>query len=253
MRSDDATSGSPAPAVVRAAAVLQAIASAAGDPPRITDLARTLDLPKSSTMNILVALTETGLVRRLGGGYALGPTLVDLASAFLRHEDPVQRFRDFVPALATASQETVQLAMLNGADVLYLARHDGNQPITLTSIIGKRLPATSTALGKVMLSALTRQALEEILTEPLRQLTPRSHLTIQSLAADLASISKRGYAIDNEEAAANVVCLAVAVPGNVGHGAYAVSTTLFKDRLTPALERPLVEDLTRLASYLSTV
>jgi DNA-binding IclR family transcriptional regulator len=249
----DTKPGTPAPAVVRAAAVLNLIAAAEGDPPRISELSRELDLPKSSTSNILSALTETGLVRRLGGGYALGPTLVDLASAFLRHDDPVQRFREFVPALATASQETVQLAMLNGPDVLYLARHDGNQPITLTSIIGKRLPATCTALGKVMLSALEPPALDGLLEEPLRQLTPRSHATLRSLIADLKATSERGYAIDDEEAAANVVCLAVAVPGRSGQGAYAVSTTLFKNRLTPELERPLVEDLTKLASYLSTI
>ncbi len=249
----DATPGTPAPAVMRAARVLQAIAATAGDPATMSELARELELPKSSTINILAALVETGLVRRVKGGYYLGPTLVDLASAFLRHEDPVQRFREFVPTLSTASHETVQLAMLDGADVIYLARHDGSQPISLTSIVGKRLPASSTALGKVMLSGLQRDSLESLTgAKPLHRLTSRSHASLETLWDDLVATKTRGYAIDDEEAAANVVCLAVAVPGRKGPGIYAVSTTLFKDRLTPALETSLVEDLTMLASYLST-
>ena len=249
----DATPGTPAPAVLRAARVLQAIAATAGDPATLSELARELELPKSSTINILAALVETGLLRRVKGGYYLGPTLVDLASAFLRHEDPVLRFREFVPTLTTASDETVQLATLDGDGVVYLARHDGSQPISLTSIVGKRLPASSTALGKVMMSALQRDQFDAVVgDEPLSQLTSRSHATPEDLWDDLEATRARGYAIDDEEAAANVMCLAVAVPGKTGQGAYAVSTTLFKDRLTPALETSLVEDLTMLASHLST-
>lgn len=249
----DRTPGTPAPAVLRAAGVLQAIAATAGDPVTMSELARQLELPKSSTINILAALVETGLVRRVRGGYYLGPTLVDLASAFLRHEDPVYRFREFVPDLPHASHETVQLATLDGADVIYLARHDGTQPISLTSIVGKRLPASSTALGKAMLGTLDRDRFDATVgSGPLPQLTSRSHASLEALWDDLEVTRTRGYAIDDEEAAANVVCLAVSVPGKTGQGAYAVSTTLFKDRLTPALEASLVEDLTMLASYLST-
>ena len=143
--------------------------------------------------------------------------------------------------------------MLDGADVVYLARHDGTQPISLTSIVGKRLPASSTALGKAILSALEHDRFDTTVgSEPLAQLTPRSHVSPDELWDDLKAIRARGYAIDDEEAATNVMCLAVSVPGRTGQGASAVSTTLFKDRLTPALETSLVEDLTMLASYLST-
>ncbi len=244
--------GTPAPAVLRAASILKMIARRGDDPPRTTDLANQLGLPKSSTTNIVTALVDSGLVRRNGNTYSLGPALVDLASAFLRHEDPVQRFREFVPTLPMLSQETAQLAMLNESDVVYLARHDGNQAITLTSIVGKRLPASSTALGKAILSGISDEELVEVLTEPLQQLTPRSHKLISTLRDDLEEARNRGYALDDEEATLNVVCLAVRVPGRIGQGACAVSTTLFKSRSTPKLEGLLVEDLTTLASYLST-
>jgi DNA-binding IclR family transcriptional regulator len=201
--------------------------------------------------NILAALVETGLIRRSGGGYSIGPGVVELASVFLRSDDPVQRFRDFVPAMDALSAETAQLGTLVEGDVLYLARHDGTQPIALTSGIGKRLPASSTAIGKAMLARLEPDALAATVREPLPRLTDRSHLTLASLSNDLAAIRRRGHAIDDEEAAPNVVCLAVAVDASDGGPHYAVSTTLFRDRLTPELKDRLVADLTAVASYLA--
>ncbi len=79
---------------------------------------------------------------------------MELASAFLHSDDKVQRFRDFVPERDALAAETAQLGTLLESDVLFLTRHDGIQPIALTSTIGKRLPALSTAVGKAMLAQL---------------------------------------------------------------------------------------------------
>jgi len=141
--------------------------------------------------------------------------------------------------------------MLSGGDVLFLARHDGTQPIALTSGVGKRLPASSTAIGKAMLARLEHAELASSLPEPLPRLTSRSHRTLADLEEDLAAIRERGHSIDDEEAAPNVVCLAVAVDSGDDEPRYAVSTTLFKERLTPSLADRLVSDLTKVASYLA--
>ncbi len=90
-----------------------------------------------------------------------------------------------------------------------------------------------------------------MLTDPLPQLTKRSHHSLKSLLGDLDEIRERGYAIDDEEAAPNVVCLGIAVDGPNGEPRYAISTTLFKERLTPEFRERLVADLTSVASYLA--
>jgi DNA-binding IclR family transcriptional regulator len=243
--------GTPAPAVLRAAAVLELVAKQSDSHPRVSDIARETGIPNSSVTNILAALVETGLVRRIGPGYAIGPTVVELASIFLRSDDPVQRFREFVPSTDYLSHETAQLGMLVEDEVLFLARHDGTQPISLTSGVGKRLPASSTAIGKAMLARLQPGELASTLSEPLPRLTDRSHRTLSELQRDLAAIRERGHSIDNEEAAPNVMCLAVAVDSAEGEPRLAVSTTLFKERLTPPLDEGLVSDLTMVASYLA--
>jgi DNA-binding IclR family transcriptional regulator len=243
--------GTPAPAVLRAAAILDVISKESDGHPRVSDIARETSIPNSSVTNILAALIETGLVRRIGLGYAIGPAVVEFASAFLQSDDPVQRFREFVPSTDSLSHETAQLGTLEGRDVLFLARHDGTQPIALTSGVGKRLPASSTAIGKAMLVRLEPAELASTLTEPLARLTGRSHRTLADLSEDLAAIRERGHSVDDEEAAPNVMCLAVAVDTPEGEPRYAVSTTLFKERLTPELHERLVADLTMVASYLA--
>ena len=98
-------------------------------------------LPKSSIANICGALADAGLVRRVGTGFALGRRLAELGGAYLAAVDLVQEFYEASRELPAGSEETVQLAVLDGLEVTYLARHDGRQPVRLTSQIGRRLPA----------------------------------------------------------------------------------------------------------------
>ena len=146
-----------APAVTRAAAILDLLAENGSVPAGPSELARRLGLPKSSIANICAALVDTGLVRRVGTGFTLGRKLAELGGAYLTSVDLVQEFYEACNELAAGSEETVQLAVLDGVEMTYLARHDGKQPVRLTSQIGRRLPASVTATGKAAL-ALDRRA-----------------------------------------------------------------------------------------------
>ena len=106
--------GSLAPAVTRAAAVLDALAEDPGTPAGPSELSRRLGLPKSSIANICVALVEAGLLRRSGSGFALGRRLAELGGAYLSAVDVVQEFYEATEGLPTAAEETMQLAVLDG-------------------------------------------------------------------------------------------------------------------------------------------
>ena len=125
-----------------------------------SELGRRLGLPKSSIANICNALADIGLVRRVGTGFALGRKLAELGGAYLASVDQVQEFYEACQLLPTGSEETIQLAILDGLEMTYLARHDGRQPVRLTSQIGRRLPATVTATGKAALASLDEHELE---------------------------------------------------------------------------------------------
>jgi DNA-binding IclR family transcriptional regulator len=243
-----------APAVTRAGAILDLLAESAGEAAGPSELARRLGLPKSSIANICNALAEIGLVRRIGTGFALGRKLAELGGAYLASVDQVQEFYDACRLLTTGSEETIQLAILDGLEMTYLARHDGRQPVRLTSQIGRRLPATVTATGKAALASLDDDELDRRLAgvAELPVLTANSLATIDALRADLDRVRGRGYAMDDEETVEGVVCFGVMIPGRrPGDGPYAASITLLKVRATDERVPLLIDDLHLLADRLS--
>jgi DNA-binding IclR family transcriptional regulator len=250
---DGAAGESLAPAVTRAAAILDVLAEDGALALGPSELARRLGLPKSSIANICGALADVGFVRRVGTGFALGRRLAELGGAYLVAVDMVQEFYEAARALPTASEETVQLAILDELEMTYLARHDGRQPVRLTSAIGRRLPASSTATGKAALASLDPRELERRLAglDELPAATSHAHRTVDALLADLATVRDRGYAIDDEETMEGVVCYGIAIPGRQpGEGPNAASITLLKVRATPERVPLLVADLHALAEQL---
>ena len=242
-----------APAVTRAAAILDLLAENRGASAGPSELARRLGLPKSSIANVCGALADAGLVRRVGTGFALGRKLAELGGAYLTSVDLVQEFYDACRELETGSEETVQLAVLDGTQMTYLARHDGRQPVRLTSQIGRRLPASVTATGKAALAALDPDEVARRFDGvELPQLTRRSLPNVDALLADLQVVRARGYAMDDEETVEGVVCFGVAIPGrSPGDGPYAASITLLKARATFDRVPALIADLHRLSARLS--
>ena len=251
---EDDPGGSLAPAVTRAAAVLDELARSDGTALGPSELARRLGLPKSSIANICGSLAETGLVRRVGAGFALGRRLAELGGAYLASIDQVQEFYEACRTLPTGSEETVQLAVLDGFEMIYLARHDGRQPVRLTSGIGRRLPASVTATGKAALASLDERDLDDRLSRiiDLPVLTPNSLRSVDALRGELDVVRKRGYAIDDGETVEGVVCYGIAIPGRQpGEGPFAASITLLKTRATPKRTPALIEDLRSLSAALS--
>ncbi len=244
-----------APAVSRAARILELLAESGGDPVGPSELARRLGLPKSSIANICGALADAGLVRRISTGFALGRRLAELGGAYLASVDQVQEFYEASRNLQAGSEETVQFAVLDGLEVTYLARHDGRQPVQLTSGIGRRLPAFSTATGKAALASLPDQELDRRLAglTTLPRVTRKAHATVEELRADLSEIRRRGYAIDDEQTMEGVVCYGVMVPSRqpAGEGPCAASITLLKVRATAERVPALIADLHWLANELS--
>ena len=241
---------SPAPAVTRAAAILDELAQA-GTPLGPSELSRRLSLAKSSVANICTALAGTGMIRRTDTGYALGRRLAELGGAYLATVDEVRDFHTSCARYAEQVEETLQLATLDdGLDVVYLARRDGSAPVKLASDIGRRLPATCTAMGKAMLAALPAEEVEHRLAaiDRLPTLTDRSISAKRDLRAELARVRERGYAVDDEETAQGVFCVAINLTdGGQAGPRSAISATMLKARATEAHIASLLEALRGIA------
>ena len=239
----------PAPAAYRAGAVLELMARRSA-PVTITEAARSLGLPKSSLLNVMVSLEATGLVRRSAHGWLLGYKTLELSRSAMASTDAVHEFHQGVAATPGLARETVVLAVLDGLDVIYVARHDGQQPVRYINEIGTRKSAPVTALGRAMLAALEPDDLAARLagTTRLPTLTPRSLRTVHELRAELVDVRDRGYAVDSEQGMSGICCYAVAV--GTPEVSTAVSVSFLAERAAAQFEVRVVGELRRLADRL---
>ena len=140
--------------MTRAAAILDALEAAGGEPLGVSDLARSLGIAKSSTSHLCQALEDARLIQRRENGYVLGRRTIELAGAYLAGFDEVRSFYELCARTAALREHVVQIAMLDGTDVLYLARYEGRSRFRLAANIGERFPAALTATGQALLAAL---------------------------------------------------------------------------------------------------
>ena len=246
--------GSLAPAVTRAAAILDLLAATRPTRPARASSPAVSACPSRRSPTSSTRWPTPGLVRRVGAGYGLGRKLAELGGVYLAAIDLVQEFYDACHELPAASDETIQLAVLDGLEMTYLARHEGRQQVRLTSGIGRRLPATVTATGKASLAALDDRELDLRLATitALPRLTAHSLSTVEALRSDVEAVRRRGHAIDDEETVEGVICLGVAIrPRRAGEGPYAASVTLLKARATEERIDALIKDLGQLTRRLS--
>ncbi len=241
------------PAVARAVAALHALARSS-EGLTLSALARELGEPKSTLHGVLVTLVESGLLVRdeASKRYRLGPHVLALAGAYARQSDLLRAFTDVARPLARELGETIQLAILQGRDVLYIGKQEGTQWVRLASEVGTRLPAHATSLGKCLLAWLPSDELERLLAAgPLPALTPRTITDPDRLRAELAQVRERGYAIDRGETLPDVWCFGAPVRDAQGTVVAALSISVPVTRIAPERIDGLIAAARQAATELS--
>ncbi|MFE9201191.1 IclR family transcriptional regulator [Micromonospora sp. NPDC007230] len=238
----------PVKSADRTLEVLEALA-ASGHRRSLVDLARSLDIPKSSLHGILRTMMQRGWVEadETGTRFGLGVRALQVGAAYLETDDTVSLLAGVLDDLSQQFGETVHLGRLDGPNVVYMAKRESVHPLRLYSAIGRRLPAHATALGKVLLAERTDEAVRGLLSWPLAALTPDTITDPDALYEDLAATRERGYAIDNQENTEGLACFAVAAPLH-SPAVDAVSLSIPIARLGPGLEERIAGALSRSVS-----
>ncbi|MFT3833337.1 MAG: IclR family transcriptional regulator [Micropruina sp.] len=241
---------SAVPALTRAMAIVDLLADAGQVGLTVADIAARTGIAKSTTALLCTVLESEGMARRHDGRYRLGRRFLGLAADYLATVDDLEEFYAEVRRLPIVSREAARLALLDGTDVIYLARYEASgRPRRMTGGIGDRFPASITATGKVMLATLPAEAVEDRYRgKLLPRYTERSIQALPDLLRDLADVRERGYAIDDEETNLGQVCYAVAVrnaPDEVA--SLSVSSTMTRERAGELPAAAVVAELERLA------
>ena len=194
----------------RSVDILASFARGAETTLTLAEIARRTTLPKATAHRILAALVTVGLVDRTEGGYQLGIRLFELGE----HVPRKQRLREaalpFLQDLYEASHDTVHLAVLEGAEVVYLERIRGHNGPKVASRVGGRNPAHCTGVGKALL-AFDADAARLVLSQPLARRTRYTKTDAKVLAAELAEIARAGLTFDREENSIGVSCVAAPI------------------------------------------
>jgi len=183
----------------------------------LEELAQRLGQPKSSIHRALAALRRFALVQQdEDRRYRLSLEFVGLAFRYYESLEEQVLMNPTLEALATRLSETAHYAVLDGADVIYVAKvTPPDVGFKMAATVGGRQPAHSTALGKVLLAHALRGEGEVrrfvAAQGPLRKKTPGTLTTAAALARELAATRERGYALDDQENEPGVNCIAFAV------------------------------------------
>lgn len=148
-----------------------------------------------------MTLEGRGFVRRdrITGQYHLGFRIIEMASLVLKDMDLQRWAQPHLERLATECGETVDLAMLDDAHVIYLQVIESVQRVKIAAAVGQRLPAFCTATGKAFLAFLPEQQLAPILASGLSKYTSNTRTAFVDLQEDLRLTRERGFAISEQE------------------------------------------------------
>ena len=219
----------------------------------LTEISRSADINMTTSLRIASTLEGAGYLRRDPETKRYRPSLKVLQLGFsaLRSMDIRQSARPYLERLSKETGETVSLAVLDGLEIVYVDRIRNRQIVGVVLGMGSRLPAHCTSMGKAMLAYLPEDQLKARLNGAvLAACTGNTIVEIDSLAADLAKVRRRGYAINNQELAVGLRAVAAPIWGehgqvvaaiNVSGSTETVSRSRLKQEFVPLLSTTSAE------------
>jgi len=194
---------------------------------RVTDLARRLEVHKSTAFRLLSTLQEHGLVEQNPSTekYRLGYGLVRLAGSVVAELDLARVSRPVLEQLAMRTAETVNLAILQGNQVVNIDQIAAPNLVVTVNWVGKQTPLHCTSNGKVLLAYLADVERAPLLREPLQRFTPRTITDVKTLEKQLRRVVDEGYAFTLEELELGLNAVAAPVRATDGRVRAAVSVS----------------------------
>ena len=219
----------------------------------LTHISECVHMSKTTVHRLLATLENKRFITRdkVTGLYRLGFRFIEMASLVLQAVELPRWAQPYLQRLSAECGETVDLSILDGAQVMYLQVIESAQRVKIAAAVGQRLPAFCTASGKALLAYSPEDQVRIILGESLTRYTDRTTVTIDEILEDLRVTRERGYAVSDQEYERDINAVAAPIFDADHHPIASIaivgpSFRLTKERL-PALGE-LIRAMTQLIS-----
>lgn len=213
--------------LVRALAILNRLATA-DEGVTLTEIGQQVGLSPSTAHRLLTTLEQERYVhfdaeRRL---WSVGVQAFVAGNSFLKTRTVANLARPHMRALMEEAEETVNLAMVDQNEAVYLAQVECHQLMRAFARPGRRVPLHCSGVGKALLSALSDAEIARVLHQRgMPRMTVKTINNTAALRADLAQSRQRGYAIDDEEHAVGLRCIAAVIFNEASEAVAAISVS----------------------------
>jgi IclR family pca regulon transcriptional regulator len=218
----------------------------------VSELAATTGLTRATARRFLITLIELGYIESDGRIFRLTPRVLELGYSFLSGLGFPDVALPHLERLVAEVDESSEASVLDGPDIVYVARVPSTAVMTLTVNVGARMPAHATSMGKVLLAELDDAALDRYLAETtLTAFLPGTVTEPGALREQLQRVRQAGYAIVDRELEEGLVAIAAPVHDRSGKavGAINLSTHMMR-RSVDSVRDELVEPLLRTAQLI---
>jgi len=225
-----------------------------GASPTVTELSRSLKLPKSSVFEILCTLAAEGVVAKeeRTNRYSLGVKLLELSSLARQGLEVSGVAEPLLRRLSETLNETVQLTVLERSEILYVSGFESTRQLRTFFRRGDRAPLHCTALGKAILAFLPRKEVDAVIrSSGLPRFTPRTVTDRRLLLEELQRTAVRGYSVDNMEHEDGVRCVGAPVRSAEGSVFASVSVSGPAHRLPPVKDAVIARMVMETANEIS--
>ncbi len=210
----------------------------------IRELSQKVGITRSTVNRLVATLERAGFVEQENerGKYRATLKVFEMGNEVIQHLDIREKAYPIMLKLSAETEETINLAVLDGYQVIYISKIDSPHLLKSSAPVGSRPPIYCNASGKVILAYLPEDRKQILFPTEFTSFTPNTISSIPEMEAELARIRVVGYAVDNEEWSLNTRALAAPVNNYDGKIMGALTIAGPSIRMTPVR----LDDLTGL-------
>ncbi|HEU5134481.1 MAG TPA: IclR family transcriptional regulator C-terminal domain-containing protein [Steroidobacteraceae bacterium] len=201
----------------------------------LSEIAASARMPAATARRCLLTLEELGYVMRRGRAFLLRPKVLELGAAYLESMDIEHLTLTHLEELASVTGDSAALSVLDGNDIVYVARTSVRTLMRLEAHVGSRFPAHVTSMGRVLLAGVSPEHLDQYFrTQKFVALTSMTVTEPKKLRQLIEECRRNGYSAVEDELAYGVVAVAVPVFDQAGRVVAALNSSSHSRRASKA-------------------